>query len=407
MGKKSRRNKTGGGKAARPAASSPSAATSSSILDAIDMTACALCNVELDLSHWDGKQTKVIPCCGHLICHKCHLCTDKKKEDATKRLNNLALDAVTDSTNLHDQIPQMFEIITKDINAPCDICGMQLPKNEKEYHARLVRLAEAGHSHAQYCLGCNYKNGKSVRKNPTKAIGWYKKASEGGFIMSRATLGEMYQMGTDVARSYSEARYWFELAPNHAIALDRLGHLYRDGKGVSQNKGKAMELFPKSAEQGYPGGLSDFGTLLYEQGRIEEALVQFEKGAKLEQYLGRYRGYITYCQYSTAISLTKLHRKEMDGDDPAKDPFPLILFWARRALMNGDEGPLLKVIEPQAHSHCRHCGKPDPQMKCSGCRAASYCNKVRAAGRSWIRSRLSTHNKLILPFFSFSFLFMR
>jgi TPR repeat protein len=261
---------------------------------------------------------------------------------------------------------------------------MQLPRNEQEAHNRLVRLAQAGHSNAQYCLGCKYKNGEFVRKNPTLAIEWFEKASEGGSILARTALGDMYCMGTGVATSYSEARYCYELAPNNAVALDGLGHLYQDGKGVSQNEETAMELFQKSAELGYPPGLSNFGTLLYEQGRIEEALVQFEKGARLEQYLGGYRDPIVYCQKYTAICLANVYQQDMDGGNPDKDPFPLVLFWARRALMNGDDGAFLKPIELFAHSKCRHCGKPNPQMKCSGCRAVSYCNKVKSLHYAFI-----------------------
>lgn len=207
------------------------------------------------------------------------------------------------------------------------------------------------------------------------AIKWYEKAVEGGDTMSCAALGDMYHLGQVVPQSFTEAKKWYELAPNNAVAQNGLGHLYRDGKGVNQDSNKAFEYFRKSAEQGYPCGLCDYGTALYERGQIEDALVQFEKGARLEQYLGFYRRPVSQCQAHTALCLAKVKTKEMDGD-PADDPFPLILFWCRRAIKNGDDGSFLRQLEPIAHSKCRNCGESDPQSKSSKCRAASYCDKT-------------------------------
>ena len=46
-----------------------------------------------------------------------------------------------------------------------------------------------------------------------------------------------------------------------------------------------MDLFRKSAEQGYPLGILNYGNALVEDKQYEAALIQFEKGARMEEYL--------------------------------------------------------------------------------------------------------------------------
>ena len=86
---------------------------------------------------------------------------------------------------------------------------------------------------------------------------------------------------------------------------------------------------------------------------------------------------IAECQRQTACSLFASAHWEIRTRHET-DPFPAILFWIRRAVKNGNETAKSNrdEMEALAHRFCRTCLKPNPQMKCSRCRAVSYCNKT-------------------------------
>jgi len=239
---------------------------------------------------------------------------------------------------------------------------------------------------------------ESLPKDPVMATKWYKKAAEGGNKRACAALGVMYSNGDGVVQSFHEAKYWLELAGDDARALLDLGRLYRDGKGVRQDKAKALELFCQSAEQEYPHGLAEYGMMLYREGRFEEALQKFEAGARLENHLSRYREAIAFCQHQTACCL---YMKVQNGSGDAGDLYPSALFWARKAVKNGREESksFLVKLESIAHSKCRNCGKVDPKLTCSKCRGASYCDKScqRTAWKSGHKAVCNGLPKLLSP----------
>ena len=82
------------------------------------------------------------------------------------------------------------------------------------------------------------------------------------------------------------------------FAQNRLGMLYRDGKGTEQNFEKAAGLFKKAAEDGFIGAYWNLGRL-YEEGLgIEQDYIQAFKW----YYLGRTRS-------QNAHALRQLRRK--------------------------------------------------------------------------------------------------
>ena len=67
-----------------------------------------------------------------------------------------------------------------------------------------------------------------------------------------AKLGFLYQQGYGVTQDYAKAREWYEKAAKKgsALAMTALGVLYRDGKGVSPDFVKTQEWFEKARAAG-------------------------------------------------------------------------------------------------------------------------------------------------------------
>lgn len=119
--------------------------------------------------------------------------------------------------------------------------------------------------------------------------------------------------------------------------------IWQESSGVPQDLTKAMNLFRQSAERGFPPGLLYYGVLLHQEGQVQKALVQFEKGTRLEEYLNTPTCHdsISKCQFMIVRCLIDLHEEEEGRQDNlAKDIHALctlLLFWACKAAENGLE----------------------------------------------------------------------
>lgn len=323
----------------------------------------------------------VVDCCGQFLCRGCdNQCRREKEEEAEQRLANLKVGTPSFSPK---------QTHTTLVGISCIACGTTAATSTAERFLRLKRLADAGHVHAQLSLGRIYMYGQlGVPKDTEEGMMWMKKAAETGHTTACALLGEYFHRGHDgLSQSYQDARLWYERGQSNAVVLVGLGTLYRDGKGVEKDETKALELFRRSALQNYPRGLLSYGFALYTAERFDEALVQFEKGARMEVHLCIYRRSIAFCQLYVAHCLLNIYKEYGQGKRATRgnDPLPLALFWARRSLANRNEKAkgFVDEMDASAHSKCRGCGKPNPKDTCSGCRAASYCGKV-----SWFKTLL-------------------
>lgn len=94
---------------------------------------------------------------------------------------------------------------------------------------------------AQYNLGRCYENGNGVEKNINKAIEWYTKAAEKGYVDSQYKLGEMYNYWKTI-KNLNKAIYWYSKAAEqgHENALPRLGYCYEEVMTASP-KDKTIE----------------------------------------------------------------------------------------------------------------------------------------------------------------------
>ena len=97
---------------------------------------------------------------------------------------------------------------------------------------------------AQYWLGSCYERGCwGVKKDMNKAVKWFTKAAEQGYVNAQHTLGFCYLNGTGVELDNCKAVKWFTKAAEQGYvrAQAGLGCCYRLGRGVERDNSKAVE----------------------------------------------------------------------------------------------------------------------------------------------------------------------
>jgi TPR repeat protein len=93
------------------------------------------------------------------------------------------------------------------------------------------------------------------------------KAAAAGNAEAMNALGWLYENGRGVTQDYAQAREWFQKAAGagNTEALEHLGFLYEHGDGVAQNYATAREYYQKAAGAGNTEALEHLG-FLYEHG---------------------------------------------------------------------------------------------------------------------------------------------
>jgi TPR repeat protein len=113
--------------------------------------------------------------------------------------------------------------------------------------------AQAGNAQAQFDLGKAYELAQGSGGAPRDfdhALPWYLKAAEQGHADAQSRLGAYYE----ATNKHAEALRWLEkaAAQDHARATNKLASMYDFGQGVTQDGSKAMALYEKSANLGWP-----------------------------------------------------------------------------------------------------------------------------------------------------------
>lgn len=85
-----------------------------------------------------------------------------------------------------------------------------------------TKLAEQGHTSAQYWLGHMYASGQGVTKNAAQAVRWYRKAAEKGYASAQYELGLMYGQGKGTPENYIQGAKWLYLAKASGAPLQLL-----------------------------------------------------------------------------------------------------------------------------------------------------------------------------------------
>lgn len=88
--------------------------------------------------------------------------------------------------------------------------------------------AERGDSKAQSRLGLMYSNGQGVKKDPSEAIKWFRRAAEQGNAEAECSLGLLYLEGAGVPPDPVEAYKWLSLSASQGV--DFAGQVLKDLK---------------------------------------------------------------------------------------------------------------------------------------------------------------------------------
>jgi TPR repeat protein len=142
--------------------------------------------------------------------------------------------------------------------------GQGVPQDKSKAVHWYAAAAAQGHVRAQYCLGklvfavtvaratgnveifvvsagvC-YAEGEGVTPDESKAVLWYKAAAAQGFVRAQYNLG----------MSYPANGSCLALSRMQRICRPSAGVRYDEGRGVPQDKSKAVELYAAAASQGH------------------------------------------------------------------------------------------------------------------------------------------------------------
>ena len=146
---------------------------------------------------------------------------------------------------------------------------------------------------AMYDLAGNYKDGKNgVEKNEEEALRYFKlvaedESAEDGIVENACFYLGYIMYHNDTEKDDAEAATWFEKAieKGNVNAITYLGSMYGDGKGVTQDYEKAIELYKQAADTGEDYAMNNLGRI-YEYGErgqeinLEEALKWYKLAAE-------------------------------------------------------------------------------------------------------------------------------
>lgn len=116
------------------------------------------------------------------------------------------------------------------------------------------RAAAAGDPDAELSLGMMYQRGSGVPGSPTEAYKWFRKASDDGSIRATNYLAWAYANGDGVKRDGPAAIKLFQksAASGNAQGEYGLGMMYANGAGAMRSDSLATLWFRKAAAQGDP-----------------------------------------------------------------------------------------------------------------------------------------------------------
>ncbi|MDR2731384.1 MAG: DUF805 domain-containing protein [Treponema sp.] len=172
--------------------------------------------------------------------------------------------------------------------------GDGIPKDQKKAVYWFTKAADQGYVNSQYNLGLSYLNGWGVQKDLEKAIYWYTKAAEQGDADAQGFIGYCYFNGDGVPKNLKKAVHWFTKAAEqgNAKAQKDLGLCYFLVDGVPKDLEKARYWLNKSAEQGNEDA--------------KEALGILNRQAPLSGELARLKAQYSQSKENQAKALAKL-----------------------------------------------------------------------------------------------------
>lgn len=141
--------------------------------------------------------------------------------------------------------------------------------------------AEKGFAPAQYALSYLYKNGEGCEKDNIKAYYWLEEAADNDFEDAYYILGQSYLEGNSIIdTNYKKAFFYLSKGANkkEMNCLESLGDMYYWGLYIKEDRDKAFSLYKESIDEGNINLYYKLGKLYEDEGNIEEALLNYNKG---------------------------------------------------------------------------------------------------------------------------------
>ena len=184
------------------------------------------------------------------------------------------------------------------------------------------KAIEKGNVSASYNLAYCYHHGIGVHKFIRKAGVLYRNAAKEGHILAMVKLGDIFLFDNEPnVVEGKEARKWYEKAAElgNGEAMQGLGKMFEEGKGVSLNYRVAFDWYKKSVDAGYIPAMVDIG-VIYEDG----------KGVS-QNYAEACRWYKMAADKGNACAMRLIGRLYFNGNGVPKDDGLAMQWWQRSA----------------------------------------------------------------------------
>ena len=160
--------------------------------------------------------------------------------------------------------------------------GAGLPCDQVAAVSWFTRAADKGAPEAMNMVGRCYENGWGVAEDLSSAAQWYRRSAEAGYDWGEYNYANMLFDGRGVACDRRQSVYWYQRAAQqgHARAMNLLARSLEQGWGVARDPARALEWYSRSAHAGYFRAQFNFATVLASAGRIDEALVWFQRACQ-------------------------------------------------------------------------------------------------------------------------------
>jgi len=140
------------------------------------------------------------------------------------------------------------------------LMGVGISRNDLNALDYLRRSAELGYPQAQVVVGYLYDTGSVVTQDSGQAADWYRKAAKQDDRLADWLLVRLYYTGNGVPRDLNAAETWLQRAANQG---DPFGQQLLGSIRLERNDyPKAAEWFRKAAMQGMPQSQAQLGHLL-------------------------------------------------------------------------------------------------------------------------------------------------
>ncbi len=137
------------------------------------------------------------------------------------------------------------------------------PVDRERAFRMFTDLAGRGHAGSMAYLGHMFEEGRGTRRDPAKAVTWYRRAGDKGVAWAQVNVGRLYERGEGVKKDHNEALRWYRKAADqkHGSGLYRLGRMYSRGRGVKKDYAEALRLYRSAAKKNNVSAMNKIGRM--------------------------------------------------------------------------------------------------------------------------------------------------